>query len=209
MTSHRQNWFEGWRLFAVLTLTLAGALRLDRLDAAVRGRRRAHGDPLHRADLAVVLLPRLLRRGAGAAVAQRLDAMAAPQPPLSRRDLRGLARPPRHRDRLFCRDGPGRLCGRDLGGLLHLRRHRLCLHHRDGRDLVRPHGAGDRPARLAHAAPHRRLLSAVSVHGVVRQADSRHAALRAVPDPAGGRVRAADDQHGAGERRARCRRDSG
>jgi sulfoxide reductase heme-binding subunit YedZ len=24
MTSHRQNWFEGWRLFAVLTLVLAG-----------------------------------------------------------------------------------------------------------------------------------------------------------------------------------------
>src|SRR2546423_9404470 len=23
MTSHRQNWFEGWRLFAVLSLTLA------------------------------------------------------------------------------------------------------------------------------------------------------------------------------------------
>ena len=44
-----------------------------------------------------------------------------------------------------------------------------------------------RPARLAHAAPRRRLLSAVPVHGLVRQADSRHAALRAVPDPAASR----------------------
>ena len=24
MPSHRQNWFEGWRLFAVLTVVLAG-----------------------------------------------------------------------------------------------------------------------------------------------------------------------------------------
>ena len=55
------------------------------------------------------------RRRAGAAVAQRLDPVAAPQPPLSRRDLCGLARHPCDRDRLFCGDGSGCLCGRDLG----------------------------------------------------------------------------------------------
>ena len=52
-------------------------------------------------------------------------------------------------------------------------------------------------ARLAHAAPRRRLLPAVSVHGLVRQADSGHAALRAVPDPAVCGVCAADDRDGA------------
>ena len=52
--------------------------------------------------------------------------------------------------------------------------------------------------RLAPAASDRRLLSAVSVHGVVRQADSRDAAICAVPDPAAGGVRLADDQHGGG-----------
>ena len=39
--------------------------------------------------------------GAGAAVAERVDAMAAPQPPLSRRQLCGLARHPRGRHRRF------------------------------------------------------------------------------------------------------------
>ena len=54
MTARRQNWFEGWRLFCGARPDAGGALHLDRLDAAVRGRRRADGDPLHRADLAVV-----------------------------------------------------------------------------------------------------------------------------------------------------------
>ena len=57
---------------------------------------------------------------------------------------------------------------------------------------------GARRERLAQAASDRRLLSAVSVHGLVRQADSRHAAIRAVPDPAAGGIRLADDQHGGG-----------
>lgn len=51
-------------------------------------------------------------------------------------------------------------------------------------------------ARLARAAPHRRLLPAVPVHGELRQAHPRHAALCAVPDSAGRRVRAAHGQHG-------------
>ena len=59
----------------------------------------------------------------------------------------------------------------------------------------------DRRTRLAPAASRRRLLPAVPVHGVVRQADSRHAALRAVPDPAGRRVRAAHDRDGAAARK--------
>src|SRR5690242_20863658 len=76
-----------------------GALHLDIRHARLRSRRRAHGNPLHGADVAVVLLPRLLRRGAGAAMAECLDALAAPQPPLSRRHLRRLAWLARHRDR--------------------------------------------------------------------------------------------------------------
>src|SRR4030095_11216484 len=68
-----------------------GSVNLDIRHARLRGRGRTHGDPLHGADVAVVLLPRLLRRRAGAAVAECLDAMAAPQPPLSRRQLRRLA----------------------------------------------------------------------------------------------------------------------
>src|ERR1700692_4183750 len=75
---------------------------LDRRHAAVRGRRRAHGDPVHGADLAVVVRSRLQRRGAGATVAKSMDAMAAPQPALSRRQLRGLARHPRDGHYLFC-----------------------------------------------------------------------------------------------------------
>ena len=54
---------------------------------------------------------------------------------------------------------------------------------------------GARAWRMLHLD--RRLLPAVSVHGLVRQADSRHAALRAVPDPAVCGVRAADDRDGA------------
>src|ERR1700736_4968286 len=67
---------------------------LDRRHAAVRCRWRAHGDPVHRANFAVVVLSGLQRRGAGAAVAWSMDAMAAPQPALSRRQLRRLARHP-------------------------------------------------------------------------------------------------------------------
>src|SRR6195256_2900631 len=79
------------RRLATLRRADAGADRLvdlDRGHAAVRGRRRADGDPLHGANLAVVLRSRLQRRGAGAALAERVDAMATPQPALSRRHLR-------------------------------------------------------------------------------------------------------------------------
>ena len=197
MTADRQNWFEGWRLFAVLTLTLVALCLWIAGMRRLRGRRRADGDPLHRADLAVVLLPRLRRRGAGAAMAECVDAVAAPQPPLSRRHLCRLARHPRGRHCLLRGDGSRGLRGSDQHRLVYFRRHRLCLHHRHDRDLVRPHRGSARRAGLAHAASGRRLLSAVSVHGVVRQADSRHAALRAVPDPAAGGVRAAHDRDGA------------
>lgn len=89
MTAYRQSWFEGWRLFGLLALTLTAlciwiagmrGFEVEGVRAAIRFRG---------ADLAAVL-PRLLRRGAGAAVAECVDAMATPQPPLSRRH-----RPPR------------------------------------------------------------------------------------------------------------------
>jgi hypothetical protein len=171
---------------------------LDRRHAAVRGRRRADGDPLHGANFAVVLLPRLQRRGAGAALAERVDAMAAPQPALSRRHLRRVACHPRRCDRLLCADGSCRLCGRDVSGLVYPRRHRLCLHHRHGRDVVRSLRGGDRSSRLAHPESHRRLLSVASVHGRFRQADPRHAAFRPVPDSAAGGDGAAADRHDVG-----------
>src|SRR5258708_24245559 len=78
------------RRLATVRRADAGADRLvdlDRRHAAVRGRRRADGDPIHGANLAVVVRARLQRRGAGAALAERMDAMAAPQPALSRRYL--------------------------------------------------------------------------------------------------------------------------
>src|ERR1700722_6010051 len=136
---------------------------LDRRHAAVRCRRRAHGDPVHRADLVVVVLPGFQRRGAGAAVAEFVDPMAAPQPALSWRQLRGLAWNPRGCHYLFCGHGARRLHGRDVSGHLFVRRHRLWLHHRDDRDLVRPHRGRDRSARLAHLASVWRLLFVVPV----------------------------------------------
>ncbi len=54
---------------------------------------------------------------------------------------------------------------------------------------------GARAWRMLHRD--RRLLPAAAVHGLVRQADSRHAALCAVPGPAARRVRAAHDRNGA------------
>ena len=89
---------------------------------------------------------------AGADVAQRVDPVAAPQPPLSRRHLCGLARHPRGRYRHLRRDGSRRLCGGDLDRVLYFRRHRLRLHHRHDRNLVRPHGnaIGARAWRMLH-----------------------------------------------------------
>lgn len=91
MTSQRQNWFEGWRLFAALALILVGlyvwitAMRQFEVDGVRMVIR------FHRTDLAIVLLPRLVGRRAGAALVQWPDALATPQPPLSRRALRRLA----------------------------------------------------------------------------------------------------------------------
>src|ERR1700735_4412922 len=104
---------------------------LDRRHAAVRGRRRAHGDTVHRADLVVVVLPGFQRCGAGAAVAKFVDAMAAPQPALSWRQLRDLAWNPRGCHYLFCGHGARRLHGRDVSGHLFVRRHRLWVYSRD------------------------------------------------------------------------------
>ena len=151
---------------------------LARVDARLRGRRRQAGDPLHRAHLAVVLLPRLLRLGPAFSVAGPVHALATAQPAPSRAVLRGLAPDPRRRHRLFCGDGAAAVRTSHLAGLLHLRRHRLRVHHRDGGDLVRSNRWGRRPARLAPAAHHRRLLSLVAVHGQLRHADRGDAELR-------------------------------
>jgi hypothetical protein len=148
----RQNWFDGWRLFALLSVTLLG---LSIWIAGMRGFEvdwRADGDPFHRANLAGVVLPRLLGRRAGPDVAEHIDPMAAPQPPLPRRQLCGLARHPRGRHRCLRRDGSRRATRGDLDRVLYLRRHRLRFYHRDDRDLVRPHAAaiGARAWRRLH-----------------------------------------------------------
>jgi len=171
MTSHRQSWFEGWRLFATLSLTARPALRLDRLDAAVRGRRRAHGDPLTaRTSLLFFCL------AFSAAALARLWPNAWTRWQRRNRRYLGVTFRPRtactpSRSVCFAVMDPVCLYGRDLGGLLHFRRLgyafiiAMAATSFDGQP-------GDRPARLARAASHWRLLSAVSVHGVVRQADS-------------------------------------
>ena len=96
----RQNWFDGWRLFALLSLTLLA------LSIWIAGMRGFEVDGVRmvirftaRTSLVLFCLAFAGRR-AGADVAQRVDAMAAPQPPLSRRQLCGLARHPRGRHRL-------------------------------------------------------------------------------------------------------------
>src|SRR4051794_34821200 len=67
--------------------------RLAREHAALRRRWRAHGGAVYRPQLARAVLSRLLGRGAGATVAEPLDALAVAQPSPTRIGVRGLTRP--------------------------------------------------------------------------------------------------------------------
>jgi len=68
----------------VLALTLAALWHLDREHARLRGRRRAHGDPLHARTSLLFFCLAFSAAALARLWAQRLDAVAAPQPPLSR-----------------------------------------------------------------------------------------------------------------------------
>jgi hypothetical protein len=192
----RQNWFDGWRLFALLSLTL---LALSIWIAGMRGFE-VDGVRMVIRFTARTSLVLFCLAFAGTALALMWPNAWTRWLRRNRRYL-GVSFAASHAIHAVAiaafAAGSRRLCGGDLDRVLHLRRHRLRLHNGDDRDLVRPHGRRNRRTRLAPAASYRRLLPAVPVHGVVRQADSRHAALRAVPDPTGGRVRAADDRDGA------------
>src|SRR5712664_149678 len=111
MPSHRENWFEGWRLFAVLTLALIA------LSIWIAGMRQFEAD-------GVRMVIRFTARTSLLFFALAFSAAA-----LARPHLRRFACHPRRCDRLLCADGSCRLCGSDIGCLLHFRRHRLCLHH--------------------------------------------------------------------------------
>ena len=115
----RQTWFDGWRLFALLSLTLLA------LSIWIAGMRGFEVDGVRmvirftaRTSL-VLFLPRLLRRRAGTAVAEHVDPVAAPQPSLSRRQLRGFARHPSRRHCRLRGDGPRELRSGDLDRVLH------------------------------------------------------------------------------------------
>ena len=63
----RQDWFEGWRLLAVLTLSLIAPEPLDRRRCDNSSSTASDDNPLHRAHLAAALLPGLRGRRAGTA----------------------------------------------------------------------------------------------------------------------------------------------
>jgi len=67
---------------------------------------------------------------------------------------------------------------------------------------LRPDHSRDRPTRLAPAAPERQLLPLDSVHGVVRQADSRHAVLQPLSASSAYRTGTAADCDGVDTQRA-------
>ena len=174
MPSHRQNWFEGWRLFAALALILVG------LYVWITAMRQFEVDRVHmviRFTARTLLLFFCLALSAGAALVQWLDALATPQPPLSGVTF-AVSHALQPRYHCFRHDGARWLCGGDQSRLLHLRWHRLCLHHRDDCDLdnrtrreIGPRAW--RNVQLMSAA----ILFWIQLHDLVRQADSRHAIL--------------------------------
>ena len=193
---HRQNWFEGWRLFAVLTLVLAG------LCVWIAGMRQFEVDGVRmviRFTARTSLLFFCLAFSAAALARLWPNGWTRWQ----RRNRRYLgvtfaASHGIHAVAIACfaiMDPAAYAAATNAASYIFGGIGYAFIIAMAATSFDRTRG-GDRPARLSHPASHRRLLFAVSVHGVVRQADSRHAALRAVPDPAAGGDGAAADRDG-------------
>jgi len=143
MTSHRQSWFEGWRLFATLSLTLA------LLCVWIASMRQFEVDGVRM----VIRSPRGPRCCSSASPFRRGTARPWPNAwtRWQRRNRRYLgvtfaASHGLHAIAIGVLPSWTRcLYGRDLGRPPTFSAASLCLHYRDGRNLVRPVSAGDRP----------------------------------------------------------------
>ena len=115
-----------------------------------RGSRRsgAERDSHYRPFFGRAVPARLHCRGVVALLAERLDALAATESPLSRRLLRRVAFHSSHRHRHVARTCSCGARGRSECDHVDLRRTGVCLHRRDGVHVIRPHRADDRPASL-------------------------------------------------------------
>src|SRR4029078_11015871 len=102
--------------------------------------------------------------GAVALLAERLDALAAAEPPLSRRLLRLLARRPPGSDLLAAACSAGPVLAAGERNYVDRRRTRLRVHCCDDGNFLRPHGAADRDAGLEDPAHSRPLQHIVSFH---------------------------------------------
>ena len=143
----RQNWFDGWRLFALLSLTL---LALSIWIAGMRGFEVDGVRMVIRFTARTSLV--LFCLAFSAAALARLWPNAWTRWLRRNRRYLGVSFAASHAIHAvailaFAVMDPAGIRGGDLDRVLHLRRHRLRLHHRDDRDLVRPH----RQPRSAHA----------------------------------------------------------
>src|SRR5450631_1007945 len=189
MPSFRQNWFEGWRLFAVLTLVLIA------LSIWIAGMRQFEADGVRmviRFTARASLLFFALAFGAAALARLWPNAWTRWQ----RRNRRYLgvtfaASHAIHAIAIVC------FAAMDPAGYAAATSAASYIFGGIGYAFIIAIASTsfDRTARLAYPAPYGRPLSVASVHGLFRQANSGHAALRAVPDSAAGRDGAAADRH--------------
>jgi DMSO/TMAO reductase YedYZ heme-binding membrane subunit len=204
MPANSKNWFEGWRLFAVLSLTLVA------LSIWIAGMRQFEVDGVRmviRFTARTSLLFFCLAFGAAALARLWPNAWTRWQ----RRNRRylGVTFAASHAIHAVAIGG---FAVMDPAGYAAATSIASYIFGGIGYAFIIAMTATsfDRTAAAlgprAHAARQRRLLPAVSVHGVVWQANSRHAALCAVPDSAGGGVCAADDRHDVSANAARRRR---
>jgi len=191
MTSRRQDWFEGWRLFAVLTLTMT-ALCIwiaDMRQFEVEGVRMVIRFTARTLVVVFSALPSAPRRWRGFGPMRWTRWQRR-----NRRYTLGVTFAASHAIHAvaigcFAAMAPADYMAATNAASYIFGGHRLRLHHRNDRDLVRNRKRSrDRPARLAHAA----ISPAAIICGFQFMVSfgkrvPRHAALRAVPDPAVGR----------------------
>lgn len=194
----RQNWFEGWRLFAVLTLTLLA------LSVWIAGMRQFEVEGVRMVIRFTARSSLLLFCMAfSAAALARLWPNAWTRWQRRNRRYLGVTFAASHGIHAVAiaafavMDPAGFAAATSIASYIFGGIGYAFI-------IVMTATSFDRTAKALGAQAWRRLhligrlLSAVPVHSVVRQADSGHAALRAVPDSAGRRICLADDQHGGG-----------
>ena len=154
-----QNWFDGWRLFALLSLTLLA------LSIWIAGMRQFEVDGVRmviRFTARTSLLFFCLAFSAAALA--RLWPNAGTRWLRRNRRYLGVTFAASHAIHLFAIAcfavmDPAAYAAGDLDRVLYFRRHRLRLHHRHDRNLVRPHRGAAGRARLAHAAPRQAAIT--------------------------------------------------